>query len=50
MVSVNVHCPRCQFAQIHRHGKNPKGHNRFRCRDCHRMFQLSHASAELVDV
>ncbi|MFT2795211.1 IS1 family transposase, partial [Serratia sp. N21D137] len=23
MASVNVHCPRCQSAQIYRHGQNP---------------------------
>ncbi|TKJ79215.1 IS1 family transposase, partial [Erwinia persicina] len=26
MASVNVHCPRCQSAQVYRHGQNPKGH------------------------
>ncbi|ECC3466013.1 hypothetical protein AA471_25755 [Salmonella enterica subsp. enterica] len=25
MVRVNVHCPRCQSAQVYRHGQNPKG-------------------------
>ncbi|QLH64562.1 IS1 family transposase [Serratia symbiotica] len=43
MASVNVHCPRCQSAQVYRHGQNPKGHDRFRCRDCHRVFQLTYA-------
>ncbi|AHA66398.1 Transposase [Shigella dysenteriae 1617] len=38
MASVNIHCPRCQSAQVYRHGQNPKGHDRFRCRDCHRVF------------
>ncbi|AHA64717.1 Transposase [Shigella dysenteriae 1617] len=33
MASVNIHCPRCQSAQVYRHGQNPKGHDRFRCRD-----------------
>ena len=42
MASVNVHCPRCQSAQIYRHGQNPKGHDRFRCRDCHRVFLLTY--------
>ncbi|AHA64445.1 Transposase [Shigella dysenteriae 1617] len=23
-------------------GQNPKGHDRFRCRDCHRVFQLTY--------
>lgn len=22
--------------------RNPKGHDRFRCRDCHRVFQLTY--------
>ncbi|WP_349545679.1 IS1 family transposase, partial [Escherichia coli] len=25
MVTVNLHCPRCQSVQVYRHGKNPKG-------------------------
>ncbi|WP_425353170.1 IS1 family transposase [Pectobacterium parvum] len=24
MASVNVHCPRCQSAQVYCHGQNPK--------------------------
>lgn len=42
MVSVNIHCPRCQSAQVYFHGQNPKGHDRFRCRDSHRVFQLTY--------
>ncbi|AHA68919.1 Transcriptional regulator, LuxR family protein [Shigella dysenteriae 1617] len=45
MASVNIHCPRCQSAQVYRHGQNPKGHDRFRCRDCHRVFQLTFFSS-----
>ncbi|EJZ2846771.1 IS1 family transposase, partial [Escherichia coli] len=26
MASVTVRCPRCQSAQVYRHGQNPKGH------------------------
>ncbi|SYT03031.1 iso-IS1 ORF1 [Klebsiella pneumoniae] len=40
MASVNVHCPRCQSAKVSRHGQNSAGHDRFRCRDCHSVFQL----------
>mgnify|MGYP005944110285 CR=1 FL=1 len=29
-------------SQVYRHGQNPKGHARFRCRDCHRVFQLTY--------
>ncbi|EAA4627452.1 TPA: IS1 family transposase [Escherichia coli] len=42
MDSVNIHCPRCQSARVYRHGQNPKGRDRFRCRDCHRVFQLTY--------
>ena len=34
MVTVNLHCPRCQSVQVYRHGQNG--------RDCHRLFQLSY--------
>ncbi|EHW5299909.1 IS1 family transposase, partial [Escherichia coli] len=40
MVTVNLHCPRCQSVQVYRHGQNPKRHDRFRGRDCHRVFLL----------
>ncbi|SAH97005.1 IS1 transposase orfA [Enterobacter hormaechei] len=43
MASVTVHCPRCQSTQVYRHGQYPKGHDRFRCPDCHRVFQLTYA-------
>ncbi len=42
MASVNIHCPRGQSAPVYRHGQNPKGRDRFRCRDCHRVFQLTY--------
>ncbi|EYW15630.1 transposase [Escherichia coli O157:H7 str. 2011EL-2114] len=42
MVTVNLHCPRCQSVQVYRRGQNPKRHDRFRGRDCHRVFQLSY--------
>ncbi|MGA5837006.1 IS1 family transposase, partial [Escherichia coli] len=28
MARVNIHCPRCQSAQVYRHGQNPKGRDR----------------------
>jgi insertion element IS1 protein InsB len=43
MASVTVYYPRCQSAQVYRHGQNAKGHDRFRCRDCHRVFQLTYS-------
>ncbi|HCY2006161.1 TPA: IS1 family transposase, partial [Escherichia coli] len=42
MASVNIHCPCCQSAQVCRHGQNPECHDRFRCRNCHRVFQLTY--------
>ncbi|EEW8418453.1 TPA: IS1-like element ISEc30 family transposase [Escherichia coli] len=42
MARVNIHCPRCQSAQVYRHGQNPKGRDILRCRDCHRVFQLTY--------
>ncbi|HHI1181505.1 TPA: IS1 family transposase [Escherichia coli] len=42
MTSVNIHCPRCQSAQVYRHSQNPKGRDRLRCRDCHRVFQFTY--------
>ncbi|ELY4299727.1 IS1 family transposase [Cronobacter turicensis] len=42
MATIAVHCPRCQSALVYRHGQNPKGRDRFRCRDCHRVFLLTY--------
>jgi transposase-like protein len=39
MACVNVHCPRCD---VYRHGQNPKGHSRFRSRECRSVFQLTY--------
>ena len=43
MASVTVHYPRCQSARVYRYGRNPEEHHRFRCRDCHRVFQLTYS-------
>lgn len=42
MATITVQCPRCQSALVYRHGQNQKGHDRFRCRECHRVFQLTY--------
>lgn len=42
MARIAVHCPHCQSVQVYHHGQNPKGHARFRFRDCHRVFQLTY--------
>lgn len=44
MASITVHCPRCQSALVYRHGQNPQGRDRFRCRDCHPEFLLTYPS------
>jgi insertion element IS1 protein InsB len=33
VASINVHCPRCQSAQVYRHGQNPKGYDRVCCHE-----------------
>ena len=43
MVSIIVRCPRCQSARAYRHVQDPQGYDRFRCRDCHRVFQLDYS-------
>lgn len=42
MATITIHCPRCQSDLVYRHGRNPKGHDRFRCRECHRVFLLTY--------
>jgi Transposase and inactivated derivatives len=42
MATVQVNCPRCDSSLVYRHGQSPKGDERFRCRDCHRVFQLNY--------
>lgn len=42
MATIDVCCPRCQSALVYRHGQNSRGTDRFRCRDCHRVFQFSY--------
>lgn len=42
MAIITVHCPHCQSSQVYRHGQNPKEYDQFRCRDCHRGFQLTY--------
>lgn len=41
MVSVSVHCPHCQSDDVCRYGRTPSGHQRFLCKSCRRVFQLS---------
>lgn len=41
MASVTVHCPHCQSDDVCRYGRTPSNHQRFRCKTCRRVFQLS---------
>ncbi|UEM40044.1 IS1 family transposase [Pectobacterium aquaticum] len=42
MATVTVHCPRCHSDEIYRHGRSTSQHERFRCRSCKRVFQLTY--------
>lgn len=42
MATVPVHCPRCHSDEIYRHGRSTSQHERFRCRLCQRVFQLTY--------
>ncbi|WP_420286699.1 IS1 family transposase [Enterobacter sp. BNK-9] len=42
MASVTVHCPRCDSDEVYRHGHSTSQHERFRCRSCKRVFQLTY--------
>jgi len=41
VATVTVHCPRCNSDEIYRHGRSTSQHERFRCRSCKRVFQLT---------
>jgi transposase-like protein len=41
VASVTVHCPHCQSDEVCRYGLTPSGHQRFLCKLCRRVFQLS---------
>ena len=43
MTTVTVHCPRCNSDEVYRHGRSCSRHERFRCRSCKRVFQLTYS-------
>ena len=43
MATVTVHCPRCHSDEVYRHGRSCSQHERFRCRSCKRVFQLTYS-------
>ena len=43
MATVTVHCPRCNSDEAYRHGRSCSRHERFRCRSCKRVFQLTYS-------
>jgi len=42
VATVTVHCPQCHSDEIYRHGRSTLQHERFRCRACKRVFQLTY--------
>ena len=49
MIIQVLHCPYCQGTDVVRHGKSPKGKQRYRCRECRdrrgRTFLLDYSYA-----
>ena len=43
VATVTVHCPRCNSDEVYRHGRSGSRHERFRCRSCKRVFQLTYS-------
>ncbi len=43
MATVTVHCPCCHSGEVYRHGCSCSRHERFRCRSCKRVFQLTYS-------
>lgn len=43
MTTVTVHYPRCNSDEVYRHGRSCSRHERFRCRSCKRVFQLTYS-------
>ena len=43
MVLIPVICLRCEGPDhVFRHGKSPRGHQRYRCKQCRHVFQLEY--------
>lgn len=43
MAKVDVRCPFCQqFPSVKKHGLGSTGHQRYRCQDCCRSFQIDY--------
>lgn len=42
LTNVTVQCPRCYSREVYRHGRSSSQQERFRCRICGRVFQLSY--------
>jgi transposase-like protein len=42
VATVTVHCPCCHSDEIYRHGRSSSQHERFQCRSCKRVFQLTY--------
>ncbi|HHQ6600820.1 TPA: IS1-like element transposase [Serratia fonticola] len=42
MATVSVHCPRCNSDEVYSHGHSTSLHERFQCRSCKRVIQLTY--------
>jgi transposase-like protein len=42
VATVTVHYTRCRSDEIYRHGRRTSQHERFRCRSCKCVFQLTY--------
>ena len=49
MTNDTIHCPRCHSEDISRNGRNGRGKQSYKCRDCKRKFVLNPEWSALSD-
>ena len=42
MAYVEVKCPYCESTEVNKSGKNATGRQRYKCKGCHKTFQLEY--------
>ena len=42
MAYIEIKCVFCGSTEVIKHGKNPNGHQRYRCKSCLKTFQLEY--------
>jgi len=42
MACVEIKCFACGSTEVIKHGKNPNGHQRYRCKSCNKTFQIDY--------